>query len=330
MPAEPRPAGLATAPPLEPAHEQAVAVRPQPPKAPTDVAELEQLVLAPAAQKAKPTFEAEAAAARAERREGAARGILARRLGLSLAVVLALGAAVLLIVHEPVLALLVAVVAATTLERDRQAVRATPLTWPIHRAPGGRSSIGPWASGLPCWPWRWGPPPGCCSAAPWTSVSMTPRSRLRADRRPPAARFASPPSPAGPTPLSVPSSWRAQSSAFTSTHKRRGLPRFRSQPAGRGMRWLFIAVDGTNLHRSHFDPNTLACRLRDQEGNVYYADIAGGTGPPSRSTPGLLRRGLTAQARLGFRVPNARRRLALVFEPVTGGSLQVRVPIPPG
>jgi hypothetical protein len=101
----------------------------------------------------------------------------------------------------------------------------------------------------------------------------------------------------------------------------------RRSPAGRDQRWVTIAVETRNLRRHHFDPNTLAYRLRDQGGNVYNADVGGGTGPPSLSTPGLLLPGLSAESRLGFRVPRTIRRFHLVFEPSIGGSVQVRVPI---
>jgi hypothetical protein len=60
---------------------------------------------------------------------------------------------------------------------------------------------------------------------------------------------------------------------------------------------------------------------------VYHADVGGGTGPPSLSAPGLLRAGLSAESRLGFRVSRSIRRFDLVFEPSLGGSTQARVPI---
>jgi hypothetical protein len=101
----------------------------------------------------------------------------------------------------------------------------------------------------------------------------------------------------------------------------------RQRAAGRGQRWVTIAVETRNLRRRRFDPNTLAYRLRDRRGNVYHANVGGGTGPPSLSTPGLLRPGLSAESRLGFRVPRTIRRVELVFEPSIGGSVQARVPI---
>jgi hypothetical protein len=60
---------------------------------------------------------------------------------------------------------------------------------------------------------------------------------------------------------------------------------------------------------------------------VYHADVGGGTGPPSLSAPGLLRAGLSAESRLGFRVSRSIRRFDLVFEPSLGGSTQARVPL---
>jgi hypothetical protein len=90
-----------------------------------------------------------------------------------------------------------------------------------------------------------------------------------------------------------------------------------------------VLIDTTNLSRHQFDPNDLDYRLRDQRGTVFYADVHGGTGPAYLSTPGLLRPGLTAESRLGFRVPPRTGAVTLVFEPVIGGPLQAHVNLPP-
>jgi hypothetical protein len=103
----------------------------------------------------------------------------------------------------------------------------------------------------------------------------------------------------------------------------------RSSVAGRGLRWVAVQVDTTNLSRSRFDPNDLDYRLRDRRGAIYYADVHGGTGPASLSTPGLLRPGLTAESQLGFRVPRSTGTFTLVFEPVIGGPVQVHVDLFP-
>jgi hypothetical protein len=96
---------------------------------------------------------------------------------------------------------------------------------------------------------------------------------------------------------------------------------------GRGLHWVAIEVDTKNLRRHHFDPNTLDYRLHDGAGNVYHPDLGGGTGPATLSSPGLLRPGLIAESRLGFRVPVSAERLMLVFEPALGASMQIHVPV---
>ena len=101
----------------------------------------------------------------------------------------------------------------------------------------------------------------------------------------------------------------------------------RSRSPGKHAKWVLVGVEARNRGRRRFNPNALAYRLADARGNRYAPLVGGGTGPASLSTTGFLAAGERAQARLGFRVPRAARRLALVFEPVPDGSLQVRVPL---
>jgi hypothetical protein len=101
----------------------------------------------------------------------------------------------------------------------------------------------------------------------------------------------------------------------------------RSRNAGSGASWVVLGIDGRNLARRQFNPNALSYRLRDARGNRFAPLIGGGTGPASLGRTGVLDRGETAQARLGFRVPRSARRLTLVFEPVSDGSIQVEVPL---
>jgi hypothetical protein len=101
----------------------------------------------------------------------------------------------------------------------------------------------------------------------------------------------------------------------------------RSRRAGSSGTWLVVGVDGRNLSRTRFNPNALSYRLRDDRGNRFAPVVGGGTGPASLGRTGFLERGETAQARLGFRVPRAARRMTLIFEPVPDGSVQVQVPL---
>jgi hypothetical protein len=103
----------------------------------------------------------------------------------------------------------------------------------------------------------------------------------------------------------------------------------RSRSPGERAQWVVLGVDARNLGRRRFNPNVLAYRLADARGNRYAPVVGGGTGPDSLRKTGSLRAGESAQARLGFRVPSTARRLALLFEPVADGSLQVEVPVPP-
>ena len=104
----------------------------------------------------------------------------------------------------------------------------------------------------------------------------------------------------------------------------------RSRDAGRRATWILVGIDARNLHRRRFNPNALAYRLADAGGNRYAPVVGGGTGPGSLRRTGFLPPGKRAQARLGFRVPRSARGLALVFEPVPDGSLQVEVPLARG
>lgn len=102
----------------------------------------------------------------------------------------------------------------------------------------------------------------------------------------------------------------------------------RSRKGGGGASWVVLGVEGRNLARRRFNPNALSYRLRDARGNLFAPAVGGGTGPASLARTGFLERGEAAQARLGFRVPRpVGRRLTLVFEPVRDGSLQVEVPL---
>jgi hypothetical protein len=101
----------------------------------------------------------------------------------------------------------------------------------------------------------------------------------------------------------------------------------RSRRAGRGATWVVVGVNGRNLSRTRFNPNALSYRIRDDRGNRFAPVVGGGTGPASLGRTGFLERGETAQARLGFRVPRAARRMTLIFEPVPDGSVQVQVPL---
>jgi hypothetical protein len=101
----------------------------------------------------------------------------------------------------------------------------------------------------------------------------------------------------------------------------------RSRSPGKRAQWVLLGVDARNIRRRRFNPNALAYRLADARGNRYAPVVGGGTGPDSLRKTGFLRAGESAQARLGFRVPSTARRLALLFEPVADGSLQVEVPV---
>ena len=98
-------------------------------------------------------------------------------------------------------------------------------------------------------------------------------------------------------------------------------------PAGRGRRWIALAVSATNRSERPLSPAALSYRLADAERDQYYPDRSSGTGPPSLGATGSIGRGQTAEVQLGFRVPTSAAALVLVFEPSEPGSLQVRVPL---
>lgn len=100
----------------------------------------------------------------------------------------------------------------------------------------------------------------------------------------------------------------------------------RRRPVRRGMRWVVLGVKATNLGRRRFNGNTLAYRLR-ADGALVAPRFSGGTGPRSLALEGRLRRGASSLSQLGFEVPRDAVRLRLVFEPRTGGPVQVHVPL---
>jgi hypothetical protein len=95
---------------------------------------------------------------------------------------------------------------------------------------------------------------------------------------------------------------------------------------GSARRRVKVGVTGQNLRRSRFNPNHLSYRLVDARGNAFHPESSGGSGPSSLGETGFLRRGDTAQARLGFLLPPSARGLSLVFE-LPGGRVQVRIPL---
>jgi len=225
-------------------------------------------------------------------------------------------------------ALVVAVIAATALERHRQATRRTPLTltgtpraWrrTIETTIGLRAAL--LSAGL--------------IAAAWLLLTHTPFGSESAtvDAPPPASTgIGSTRLPALPIRSYQPGQSFSIEGATFRVIVNGSAPwaaNLRSRSAGRGLRWLAVEVDTTNLSRRRFDPNDLDYRLRDKRGAIYYADVHGGTGPASLSTPGLLRPGLTAESQLGFRVPRSAGSFTLVFEPVIGGPVQVHVDLSP-
>jgi len=221
-------------------------------------------------------------------------------------------------------ALVVAVVAATALERHRQATRPRPLT--LTATPRAwrytiETTIGLRAALLSA----------SLLAAAWLSLTHTPFGSEGATvHAPPAASTAvdSTGLPALPIRTYRPGqSFSIEGATFRVTLNSLApwAAHLRTSATGGGSRWVAVQVDTTNLSRSRFDPNDLDYRLRDRRGAVYYADVHGGTGPASLSTPGLLRPGLTAESQLGFRVPRGAESLTLVFEPVIGGPVQVHV-----
>ena len=221
-------------------------------------------------------------------------------------------------------ALVVAVIGATALERHRQATRPRPLTLaatPMAWRYTIETTIGLRATLLSA----------SLLVAAWLLLTHTPfGSESTTVRAPPSVSTAvgSTRLPALPIRTYQPGKSFSIEGASFRVILNSAAPfasSLRSGVAGRGLRWVAVQVDTTNLSRRRFDPNDLDYRLRDRRGAVYYADVHGGTGPASLSTPGLLHPGLTAESQLGFRVPRSAGPLTLVFEPVIGGPVQVHV-----
>jgi hypothetical protein len=236
---------------------------------------------------------------------------------------------VVLLVDRPRLpSLVVAVIAATALERHRQAGRLRPLT--LAATPRAwrhtiQTTIGLRAALLSA----------SLLAAAWLLLTHAPfGSENTIVHAPPATSTAADSTRLPGLPIRT---YRAgQSFSIEGAAFRAILPSsapfaasLRRSVAGRGLRWVAVQVDTTNLSRIRFDPNDLDYRLRDSSGAIYYAEVHGGTGPASLSTPGLLRPGLTAESQLGFQVPRGAGAFTLVFEPVIGGPVQVHVDLSP-
>jgi hypothetical protein len=221
-------------------------------------------------------------------------------------------------------ALVVAVIAATALERHRQARRPRPLTlaatpraWrhTVETTIGLRATL--LSAGL--------------LAAAWVLITHPPfgsdSTTVRAPSPVSAAAFSTRPPALPIRTYRAGQSFRIEGASFRVifNSSTRFAANLRNSIAGRGVRWVAVEVDTTNLSRHGFDPNDLDYRLRDRSGAIYYPDVHGGTGPASLSTPGLLRPGLTAESQLGFQVPRSAGTFTLVFEPVIGGPVQVHV-----
>jgi len=221
-------------------------------------------------------------------------------------------------------ALVVSVIVATALERHRQATRPRPLTlaatprawrYTIETTIGLRTAL--LSASLLSAAWL------LLAHTPFGSENATVHAPL-----PAATAVASTRLPTVAIRIYRPGeSFNIEGATFRVTLNSSApwAAHLRGSGAGRGARWVAVGVDTTNLSRSRFDPNDLDYRLRDRRGAIYYADVHGGTGPASLSTPGLLRPGLTAESQLGFRVPRSAGPFTLVFEPVIGGPIQVRV-----
>ena len=261
--------------------------------------------------------------AKATRRRGPIRSMNCWPASLIVAVVVAL-----LVDGARLSTVVVAVIAATALERHRQATRPRPLT--LAETPGAwrhtiETTMGLRAALL------------CASLLAAASLLLT-HAPFGSDdttvHAPPPASTASGPTRLHALPIRTyraGQSFSIEGAAFRVIFNRSSpfAASLRSGVVGRGLRWVAVQVDTTNLSRRRFDPNDLDYRLRDRSGASFYADVRGGTGPPSLSTPGLLRPGLTAESQLGFRVPRSAGTFTLVFEPVIGGPVQVRVHLSP-
>jgi hypothetical protein len=271
----------------------------------------------PAAANSGRTLQRNAAAL--ARRRSSMRSMDFRRAFLAVVVV-----AVLFVDGSRLSALVVAVIASTALERHRQATRPRPLTlaatpraWrhTIETTIGLRAAL--LSASLLGAAWL------LLTHAPLGSEGVTVHAPLSASTAVASTRL-----PVLPIRTYRPGqSFSIEGATFRVTLNSSApwAAHLRSSAAGRGVRCVTIEVDTTNLSRSRFDPNDLDYRLRDRRGAIYYADVHGGTGPASLSTPGLLRPGLTAESQLGFRVPRNAGSLTLVFEPVIGGPIQVHV-----
>lgn len=103
----------------------------------------------------------------------------------------------------------------------------------------------------------------------------------------------------------------------------------RRSSLSRGARWVVVAVDVVDRSGRRFNPSRLDWRLEDAGGRVYAPSYGGGTGDSALALNGVLTRRAAAQMRLGFQVPRRARGLALVWEPVRGGTA-VRVALTGG
>jgi len=103
-----------------------------------------------------------------------------------------------------------------------------------------------------------------------------------------------------------------------------------AQHPARGRRWVVMAIEVTNVNRSHFNPGLLVYQLSGPQGALYSPDRGGVVGPDSLGTRQGLPSGGSAEERLAFEVPAGSTPLRLLIEPVQNGNLQVRVRLPVG
>ena len=227
---------------------------------------------------------------------------------------------------DPV-AVFVAFLAGVALERHRQGRRTRPLTlaetpsawWRTLGALGWRYALAAAAAGL--------------AALGILGLPGPETDRVRADERASRASAALAAKAVSPSVTLLTRragrSFRIRGAVFRA-FRAAGEPwaqSIHSKDAGRHTSWVVVGVNGRNLARPRFNPNTLPYRLKDTRGNRYAPVVAGGTGAASLAKGGSLRRGESAEARLAFRVPAYARRVTLVFEPVADGSIQVEVPL---
>jgi hypothetical protein len=116
---------------------------------------------------------------------------------------------------------------------------------------------------------------------------------------------------------------------ISSAGSRWAKPLERRIPTG-GRVWFALAVEVTNVSRSRFNPALLSYRLRGPGGKLYLPDRGGVVGPSSLGTRQGLTVGTHAEEQLAFLVPADEPALALAFEPVLNGGMQVRVKLPRG